>query len=412
MIKKLVLKEKITDIINKHSLLCLYLLMFSGLVFGVVVDSGVKYIHYLCIYVVSFLLIYFSLYSKITNKLAPILNITIGKKFKYLDYIFVSATILFAIGHLISLKQVPIIDAFLSDNSDVICNIRHNITENKYFLWNYGMSLATKALFPFFVFYLYVKKQKPLFFIFISVGLFYSISLIAKSPVVALFVPTLCYTLFKKKYKHFIALLLILVFSIAFIIYVTNPSLRGLQDKATQYENTLDGEKDNSNITNPIVLGVIGIFNRVVLTPGKVVSTWFSIIPEKRPFLYGTGYRFIAPLKNEEFVDYTKILYNDVYPENTKRGIYGTFNAASFMQEYSNFGIYGLVLSGIILGILFVFLQTIFAKNLMIAVSVNIYPVLMLSSGGLSTLLLSGGWGLLVLLSFIFKKTLFNNIDK
>ena len=47
-----------------------------------------------------------------------------------------------------------------------------------------------------------------------------------------------------------------------------------------------------------------------------------------------------------------------------KKGLKGNVNVASFMYEYANFGIYGLILSGAFLGLLFLSIEKIFVNNL------------------------------------------------
>ena len=79
-------------------------------------------------------------------------------------------------------------------------------------------------------------------------------------------------------------------------------------------------------------------------------------------------------------------------------------NVASFMYDYVNFGLLGLVLSGILLGIIFTYLEKLFKNDFNMKLVVNLIPILILSSQALTTLLFSGGWALSVILYFYFIK--------
>lgn len=400
---------KIYKLINQHPLFAIYLSMFFLLCIGVITYSGFSFLHYLGMFLFTFLITYLFFMNRIKNKNLFIENIQYFTNFFFkidvLGYILISITIFFSIAHIVSLNHIPIISAFKCHSSDTISIIRNSISENKHFLWNYGSSFVIKAFFPFFILYLYVKGKKLLFTIFLTIGLIYTISLISKSPVVTIVFPVLIYALLKKRFFHFIIFSLIVFISIASIVLITNPSLRGIEDESHKTVQVIDSPKGS------FIAGVNGIFKRTVLTPGEVVTIWFDMIPSKRPFLYGSGYRFIAPLKNVKFINYSTVLYSDIYPENIQKGINGSLNTASFMEDYSNFGIWGLIMSGIILGILFSLLQNVFLNKGALSISINIYPILLLSSTSLTTLLFSGGWGFLVILYLIFEKSIMSSIN-
>ena len=75
------------------------------------------------------------------------------------------------------------------------------------------------------------------------------------------------------------------------------------------------------------------------------------------------------------------------------------------MREYSNFGIIGLIISGFITALFFLFIEFIYKDSeIKIKLALNLFLVFLLSSGSLSTLLLSGGWFFLIVLFIVFKK--------
>jgi hypothetical protein len=400
-------------IIKRNSLLSLYVLVFAGLIAGVYIHSGLTYIHYLTIYFSTFLIIYavslfiFKKKKKKFDKTESLLSIKTNCDI--IANILIIITIIFTFAHLFSLGEIPIITAFKSHNSDHISIIRNNISENKHFLWNYGNNFAIKALFPFFALYLYIKKRTKLFVLFLSIGVFYTVTLIAKSPIVTLFVPLLIFTMLTKKFLHFSVFLLIIVVAISFNVLTTNPSLRGLKDEADSYKIINQDKEQNYN---PARSGIIGIFNRTVLLPGEVASMWFINIPKNLPYLNGNGYRFIAPLKHQQYRSYSAEMYAFLYPLNVKKGIRGSYNVASFMNDYSNFGVWGLIMSGFLLGVLFAFLQMFFTYKGILGFAINSYPILSLSSSALTTLLFSGGWGMMVLLFLMFNNVMYPPVSK
>jgi hypothetical protein len=62
------------------------------------------------------------------------------------------------------------------------------------------------------------------------------------------------------------------------------------------------------------------------------------------------------------------------------------------------------VLSALFLGFLLFFIESIFGNNVLLKTSLNLFPIFMLSSGALTTALFSGGWGLVIVLYYIFAR--------
>ena len=125
---------------------------------------------------------------------------------------------------------------------------------------------------------------------------------------------------------------------------------------------------------------------------------------KKKPFLYGAGYHFASKLGAMEYRDYSTELYPIIKPHYAKRGIQGSVNTASFMYEYSNFGNIGMILSALLTALIFVFTEKVFYDNFISKISLNFFPIFLLSSGALTTALFSGGWGLVIVLYYIFAR--------
>jgi len=160
-----------------------------------------------------------------------------------------------------------------------------------------------------------------------------------------------------------------------------------------------------SNLRKGINTSSSSITNRIFLLPGAMVNSWFKVIPEKKPFLNGRGYRFLAPFHGEKgYEDYNQLLYRLIYPGFAKRGFQGNVNVASFMYEYANFGRWGLVLGGVLIGLALFFIEKIFEGFGLVKLALNGMFVFFLSSIAYTTLLFSGGWVFTVLLFLILKK--------
>jgi archaellum biogenesis protein FlaJ (TadC family) len=75
------------------------------------------------------------------------------------------------------------------------------------------------------------------------------------------------------------------------------------------------------------------------------------------------------------------------------------------MRGYSNFGNAGLIQSAIFLAVVFLVMNLLFKNTgIEMKLTLNLFPVFLLSSGSLTTILFSGGWCLVMVLYWLFKK--------
>lgn len=305
---------------------------------------------------------------------------------------------LFVIAHFLYLGEIPTLSALMSNDSFKIYCIRKDVTENSSTIINYISSFLLKAIIPFLLLYFYQKRNWKIFIPVLIISFFYSISLVAKSYVVTSFIPLLIFSFSQKHFWRLIGFAIIIFAGLNFLMFVANPSLRsGDVNQRIVQEHVSDKgvglEKSMSNLAD-----------RTLFIPGKTVSGWFRAIPEYKPFLYGGGYRFLAPIIGQEYHEYSNELYPFMYPEYSKLGYAGAVNVASFMYDFANFGWIGLVYSAILLAFIFSFINPLFAGFDLIKFCLNIFYVLMLSSSSLFTLLFSGGWALIILLFLIMKR--------
>jgi hypothetical protein len=238
------------------------------------------------------------------------------------------------------------------------------------------------------------------------IGAIYIFGFLQKSFIIFLVLPTLIYSLTQKKYLISLLLTTVMISTISIIII-------GSSDKFNDDPNKTKLEQlEQVNDDRPYALRIVlGMSIRIFVTPGEMVSEWFDNVPSKKPFLYGDGYPVIPTLKGTEYHDYNQELYPIIRPQYAERGFEGSVNCATFMREYSNFGVAGLFLSSLIVALLFTVISLLFKNNMALNLSLNMMFILMLSSTNLLTLLLSGGWFLTIVLFVIFKDNFAQHIQ-
>jgi len=236
------------------------------------------------------------------------------------------------------------------------------------------------------------------------IALFYGFVLMQKSFILLVLFPVMIVVLFKKR---FIAAFLLCCLSgilLLLSVIITNPRLRGKHDTAKVMVAKRSG--------NSVNVGAAGIVDRVVFVPGEVAAFWFKSIPSSFPFLEGCGYNFLRPFLNCDYRDYAKELYIAKYPEYSNAGFVGNLNAACFMYDYANFGKKGLIIAGIFTSLLMLFVSALFrGTETGLILAINGFPAILLNSTAYTTMLLSGGWGLLLLLFLLFNQS-FIKLDK
>ena len=245
---------------------------------------------------------------------------------------------------------------------------------------------------------------------------FYTLSLLQKSYIVTIILPLFIFFLLKKRWWFSLLSILFIIGSVLYLTKVANPHLSNevsSQAQANKQEilDTTQTTKQPSVLVeqppageHKVVTMIKSLTDRVLFVPGKVVSIWFTEIPKNFPYLKGCGFNFLAPILNCEYVDYSHLLYNNEFPEYAKQGVIGSLVTVSFMHDYANFGVIGLMFSGIILALIFTSIKALFQSHFNYQVVLNFTPVLILGTSALSTLLLSHGWLLTLLLFTIYSK--------
>jgi hypothetical protein len=248
----------------------------------------------------------------------------------------------------------------------------------------------------------------------VVLGTFYGLSLLNKMFVVILFAPLILHLCFSTRLYTAARMVLIPLAALALLVFVQNPQIRPEtwtpRDKATASGKPLVVEgyasKHTQSATYPALQFIETIYLRVFIVPGEVVTAWFSNIPENLPFANGCGYRLVAAARGCEFRFYPSLVHDIENPRLVAEGVHGTMTAAGFMEDYANFGTKGLVLSGVLLALVLTLIARLFAGNWRWALILNFIPISMMLELPLTTVMLTGGWALTLLLYYLFRARL------
>jgi hypothetical protein len=390
-----------------HTLAYIYAAVILLLAFGVYSETGGTHISKIAIYAATlygcYILFHFLKLRKWLTKLFDNWKDKLAQKnTASLAYILFAYVILSIIGHLIYVGGIPAIQAVMLEDNVEVAQLRRSITADAPKLLNYFASFNLRAFIPFLILFFFVKNKKFFYWAILLVGAFYAYSLMQKSYIICIIIPVLCYAIMQKKYWH----TLIHVFIIGLVIFgqmkIANPQV---VDDPTEIQLV---EDSNDSIATSEVRKrgkveklLYGLVNRIAYVPGRTVSHWFDIVPAEKPFLYGDGYRIVAKLKGSTYHNYFAELYPLMYPKYAARGLKGSVNTASFVVDYANFGRWGLIMSGVILSLFLIFIESLFQGDFSIKFSLNIYSILIISSTMLTTTLLTGGW-FFILLMYLF----------
>lgn len=379
-----------------HTFFSIYNIVFVLLLFGELYTFGGKHIWSLLLFYSSFVIIYALGFQKLKKQSIPASKFN----FQILLYPLIILSLSLIGFHLITMGGSPAFESLEMMKTSEVNSHRKEIGSKVHAIWRYISSMNIKAILPFTLLLLLITKRKIYWFVFF-VGLFYTFSLMQKSHVLSFLMPVLLYSLFTKKWIFVFKYTMSIALIIVGLVFVSNPPLRGGENdlkEASSKAIKVQEESAFQKISSSLV-------KRVFILPGEMVGNWFEIIPEHKPFLRGTGYKSYCKITHQEYHDYNLELYPVIYPEYAKKGVQGSVNAAHFMRGYSNFGNAGLIQSAIFLAVVFLVMNLLFKNTgIEMKLTLNLFPVFLLSSGSLTTILFSGGWCLVMVLYWLFKK--------
>jgi hypothetical protein len=419
--------QTLRSLFCKNPLYYIYIAVLALICNGVFVATGTKYLPLIGLFFGVFTLTYFGFkrfdniffIQDIKKIIAKLLNVN-TRVSNYLIWTLFSFTIFFIIFHLYFLGHVPALKAYLTLDYYGIAFIRQAINEHDNGLIKYLSAFVFKGLLPFLLLFFYIKKRKW-FYVLLAFGVFYAIALMQKSFIVTILFPLIIYMALTKKYLQTVSFFLLFVGGVYCLVYITNPILRATEKEIElelsqldkdYYEKVYKGSTasigKNKNILESFTNASGGILERVFYTTGMVSTYWFENIPSKYPHSGWCGYNFLNPYTDCEYedYDYSRIIYDEVYGTYAAKGLKGTVTVASFVYDYATFGYLGVAISGAILALFFLLIQNVFGGDYRWIICLNFLSVFWLSSAALSTLMLSGGWILIIGLYLIFENDL------
>ena len=382
--------KQLSAFIQAHPYFSSYLLVYGLLQIGLLNTSGLTYATPLFfLFFLPFIVFYFGLPVAKLKFDIPSFNPP------KLAWILLGFGGLIAIFHLIWLGKIPFMEAWQTRQLSE-ANLIRKIGSASLPKWlHYASTWSVRAILPASALFFMIKKNKIGFVLSLFVGGFYGLALLQKSLVLWVSIPILVYFLLQ---RHWIRALLMSAFTgLLFVlaIFANNPQLHG---GVNDLKTPTPSERKSSQVSE-------GLFKRIFIVPGKTLSMWFSHVPKDKPFLHGRDFGLYAKLTGQKTADYNLELYPLFYPEYAKQGVKGSVNAAHFMRAYANFGWWGLPLAAALLASFFQLLNIVHRKTQGgLAFCLQIFPLLLLSSGSLLTLFFSGGWGLVILLLFFSPK--------
>ena len=388
---------------KSHSLAIIYHFIFAILIYGVIRTSGTVYLKELSIVYSCFLVTYcIGFYILIKNKFDITFKFKSINLNKWISILPITSIVLILL-HLLYLGDFHAISALKLKTITEVVQLRRSITAESNLLVNYIASFNIKGLLPFTLLALLILKKKKLYWFLFALGSFYVFCLMQKSFIIVLLAPALIYSLLKLKWVYLIKYCTVITTVMFSLVLIQNPEI-SKSETASKELVTTNSETKNQKSNGKLKTILIGLEKRILIVPGKTITGWFKHIPKDLPYQNGSGYRFAKFITQKDYSNYAKELYPLMYPTYAARGLQGNVNVASFMYDYANFGWKGFIISGISIGLLFVFIEWLFMDRFVLKLSINTIPVLLLSSQAITTALFSGGWGLMLILYFLFRK--------
>lgn len=319
--------------------------------------------------------------------------------------------------HFVAFNGLTLGPVLKAETNLEVALIRMNVTKSLPMWMHYLNSITVNTLLPISLLLAVKNRLRLLAIIIASVGILYTICMMQKSGPVILALPTIMYFICTRRWARALVGIAIIAATVYTMDSLASPSIKPKQNPAgiaqaipspeliqrdRQTADTLQPLPRASlpSIDSAVVAKTIlsGLVERVLMVPGDVVVKWFETIPVGIPHAFGCGYRFLTTLLRCDFRNFSVEMYNHFYPEYAKAGLHGTVNAASMMTAYANFGMPGIVVSGVLHGLLAWILLVLFSRTPALSPAFNMPYLLFLSSGDLFTILLSGGWGLAIAL--------------
>ncbi|MHA3904159.1 hypothetical protein ACTPOE_11575 [Castellaniella sp. WN] len=317
------------------------------------------------------------------------------------------------VAHMATLGYIPILAALSSSDDYGISVIR----QEGYFslpLWlRYMSDYSFKALGPALLVIAY-SYRKRLFWFVLVMGSLYSLAMFVRILPVLFLTPLLLLLLFQRRWLHLMSAVALLVLLITVAASASAPDIRNSfvpdadtllisqtdKDLASGYSTANAPDKDWQSGS-----ALYAIFERALFVPGQVIDQWFYFYSRPEVREHGCGYRILARFMECKYVPVPTKLYQAFYQENVQRGMRGSLNAASFMNDYANFGLVGIAASTVLTTLLFCVITVIYRDH-PLALPLNIPLIIVSMETSIITALNSGaGWLVMTALFLYFFRT-------
>lgn len=421
--------------LKSHVALGLYLSLVGLLLASLVAASGGAYVHFVLLFLASLLGAY-GLFWRLTARLPLRLvgvngGLEAGWRERAAALVLVAA-VAFACAHLARLGSIPVIQGMLEKDYYVVMLVRQYIFHAELHpIWKYGPNILVKSVLPFLVFF-YLFRSRLLLVVTLIFGGLYAVSLMNKLFVVLLVTPAVIHALISRRWLAAAGLGIVPALGLALLVLVQNPHTQpqafvdamdgirahtslGLDESQraalVHYYETRAAEGEEGGAggrwigvakedrsRSGMSVASDTLYRRVFLVPGAVMTAWFSNIPARLPFASGCGYRWLAPLLHCDYVAYAFVIHDIENPGLSSKGVRGSMTAASFVEDYANFGMPGLVVSGVVLAAILSAIGRLFGSAWQANLALNSTPLILLLEIPLGTVILTGGWIITLLL--------------
>tara|TARA_R110000850_G_scaffold125586_5_gene244034 strand:- start:241 stop:1581 length:1341 start_codon:yes stop_codon:yes gene_type:complete len=403
-----------------HAIFGFYISLVCFLLYSLHLASGLTFIPYVLLYLGALVVAYAAVWY-LTGRLqlrSLKLPFSVGGNWPDIaSKSLLIASIAFVAAHFLYLGYVPVIDGLLEKEYYAVMLIRQSIFEGDVgAIWRYGPNILVKSVFPFLVFY-FAFQSRFWFILSLLVGGFYAIALMNKIFIILLILPGFIRLVLELRLVHAVALGILPLVGFTILINVQNPHQRPeflveavdwvLDSGMPEYRKTMEARAGNNlklvsvpraADVDKVEVVTNSLYIRIVQVPGLVMTDWFENIPAKLSFGHGCGYRWLVPALDCEYRSYAAAINDLEHPELVEMGIHGTMTSASFMEEYANFGTIGLIISGLVFAFILVLLGRLFGTNWKDNLALNMIPLFLMLEMPLSTVILTGGWFLTIIL--------------
>lgn len=378
---------------SRHGIIAMHLAIGLLLMIGLVERTGAAYIPQVVVYFGVLVAAYVAMDRIVPWRLNAATKHAPVRLF--IQGVLIAQVLLMA-AHWASAGGVPLWQALHEADDLKILEIRRSAGENLPLVLDYASHLMLKALVPVALLLAWTRNRK-LFWWLAATAAIYAMSLLAKSFVITLFVPLWIAFLLARQWVRFTGLTAIFLLLTIFLSTAANP--QKLRTEPAGVEAQAVVPEDRGVQEHGFVLdALLGVAQRVLLTPGWTVAAWFTHIPADLPYAHGSAVRPMAVVLGLPYVDYSEAVYKLAYPEMAAKHVPGTMGSAAFMYGYANFGTWGLFAAGLVTAVLLLAVQRVYGDQWKWSVVLNAFPLLSLSGSALPTVLLTHGWGLTILL--------------